>query len=218
MGRLDAVFLSAGVPDRSAKHFLGEGDSVAIKAAVSALLHVTLGRRRLVWGGHPAITPMVWAFAAAMEVDYGAWVHLYQSVFFEDHFPAQTKAFGNVTFTERREDEASSLSHMRRRMFRETSFEAAVFVGGMAGVLEEYGMLRDGTRPPRMLPIASTGGAAGVLAVQARGAEFADELDYVDLFHRELAIDWNEERYRRPEDQPEAVADRIVAPTREGRP
>lgn len=85
--RAAAVFLSAVVPDPAAKHFLGDGDSVAISAAVSALLEVTLGRRKLVWGGHPAITPMVWAFAESMGVDYGDWVLLYQSLRFEDEFP-----------------------------------------------------------------------------------------------------------------------------------
>ncbi|MDP9649681.1 hypothetical protein J2793_005148 [Paraburkholderia caledonica] len=32
-------------------------DTVAITAAVSALVHVVLGRRLLIWGGQPAITP-----------------------------------------------------------------------------------------------------------------------------------------------------------------
>lgn len=38
-----SIFLSAGVPDPSAKHFLGEGDTAAISALVSALLFVALG-------------------------------------------------------------------------------------------------------------------------------------------------------------------------------
>src|SRR5258705_4522652 len=53
----------------------------AFRQSADAKLTVpTLGRRLLVWGGHPAITPMIWAAANDMGVDYGAWVHLYQSL------------------------------------------------------------------------------------------------------------------------------------------
>jgi hypothetical protein len=66
----DAIFLSASVPDpnRSSKYF-STADPLAIGAAVSGLVYVTLGRRLLVWGGHPAITPMIWAAADDMGVD-----------------------------------------------------------------------------------------------------------------------------------------------------
>ena len=60
----DAIFLSAGVPDpRRGPEYAKTADTVAIAAAVSALVHVTLGRRLLVWGGQPAITPMIWFVA-----------------------------------------------------------------------------------------------------------------------------------------------------------
>ena len=57
----DAIFLSAGVPDpKRGPEYAATADTVAICAAVSALVHVALGRRLLVWGGQPAITPMIW--------------------------------------------------------------------------------------------------------------------------------------------------------------
>ena len=57
---VDAIFLSASVPDpKRGPDYAATSDSVAITSAVSALVHVTLGRRVLVWGGHPAITPMI---------------------------------------------------------------------------------------------------------------------------------------------------------------
>ena len=96
-----AIFLSASVPDpRRGPEYAATADSVAIQAAVSALVHVTLGRRRLIWGGHPSITPMIWVVAEAMGIDYGAWVTLYQSRHFKEDFPAENKAFQNVIFTE----------------------------------------------------------------------------------------------------------------------
>ena len=45
----DAIFLSAGVPDpKRAQQYAKTADTIAITAAVSALVHVTLGRRLLV--------------------------------------------------------------------------------------------------------------------------------------------------------------------------
>ncbi|MFH7375956.1 hypothetical protein RA263_28030, partial [Pseudomonas syringae pv. tagetis] len=66
-----AIFLSASVPDgRGENRYAQTADTVAIATAVGALVHVVLGRRRLVWGGHPAITPMVYAVAEGLGVDY----------------------------------------------------------------------------------------------------------------------------------------------------
>jgi hypothetical protein len=54
------VFLSASIPDprRDAKYFQ-TGDTIAIRNAVIALVTVTLSRTKLVFGGHPAVTPLV---------------------------------------------------------------------------------------------------------------------------------------------------------------
>ena len=217
MGQLTgsgAVFLSAGVPDPRAEHFMGEGDSAAIVSAVSALLYVTLGRRRLVWGGHPAITPMVWSVAEAMDIEYGAWVQLYQSLSFKDEFPEETAKFQNVVFTEAvGTDVNASLAVMRNRMVSETRFEAAVFIGGMRGIIDEHELIRSADEHTKLIPIASTGGAAAILYQRHSGApELADELDYVALLHNLLKIDPNERRYRAPADQPSDVSARIVHP------
>jgi hypothetical protein len=206
MGRLrsdGAVFLSAGVPDPTAKHFMIDADPAAISAAISALLFVVLGRRRLVWGGHPAITPMVWAFAESMQVDYGSWVKLYQSKLFEDVFPEETLRFKNVVFTESVSDEIGpSLQRMRERMLGENEFAAAVFVGGMGGIIDEYRMFVKRAPDAAIVPVASAGGAAAVLAhdIHADSA-FWTSLDYVELFHARLGIDPAEGRFRTPEDQ-----------------
>ena len=105
-----AIFLSASVPDpkRSPQH-AKTADTVAITSAVGALVYVTLGRRRLVWGGHPAITPMIWVVAESMGVDYGKWVKLYQSKFFKEDFPEDNEQFRNVVLTERQQEVIESL-------------------------------------------------------------------------------------------------------------
>lgn len=217
MGQLKseaAVFLSAGVPDPAAPHFIGEGDVVAISAAVAALLEVTLGRRKLVWGGHPAITPMVWAFAESMGVDYGEWVLLYQSLRFEDEFPEETALFNNVVFTERVGDDiGANLAVMRGLMIEENHFEAAVFIGGMQGIVDEYHIFSERAPNAIILPVASTGGGARVLNKMLGGdPALTGNLDYVQLLYERLSIDPNERRYATPTEQPAEVAARIEIP------
>lgn len=209
-----AVFLSAGVPDPAKDHFMGEADTAAISAAVSALLYVTLGRRKLVWGGHPAITPMVWAYAEALDVDYGAWVKLYQSAFFEDEFPEETAKFDNVVVTpEVPKDMIASLAIMRKQMLEETTFGAAVFVGGMKGIMEEFELFKIKAPEAAILPIMTAGGAAEILGHEIDAdAAFAEQRDYVALLHEQLEIDPNERRYPSPAEQPQAVVDRIKRP------
>lgn len=113
----EAIFLSASIPDpRRAPVFAATADTVAIASAVSALLNVTLGRRLLVWGGHPAITPMFWVVAEDNGVDYQGWVRLYQSLHFENGFPEEIDRFSNVTYTQDIDnDREKSLLHMREK-------------------------------------------------------------------------------------------------------
>ena len=191
-----AIFLSAGVPDPSAKHFMGEGDTAAISALVSALLYVALGRRPIVWGGHPAITPMVWAYAEGLGVDYSKWVTLYQTDFFKDDFPEENERFKNVVVTEAViGDRERSLELMRRRMLSESTFDAAVFVGGMGGIFDESRLVQELAASAKILPIGSTGGAAAALASEMKvDMDLSEELDYVALLFDQLAIDPNEPR------------------------
>ena len=196
MKQSHAIFLSAGVPDPSAKHFMGEGDTAAISALVSALLYVALGRRPIVWGGHPAITPMVWAYAEGLGVDYSKWVTLYQTDFFKDDFPEENERFKNVVVTEAvMGDRERSLEVMRRRMLSESAFDAAVFVGGMGGIFDEYRLVQELAASAKILPIGSTGGAAAALANEVKvDRDLSEELDYVALLFDQLAIDPNEPR------------------------
>ncbi len=211
-----AIFLSAGVPDpKRGPEYAATADTVAIGAAVSALVHVTLGRRLLVWGGQPAITPMIWVVAQDVGVDYGRWVRLYQSRHFKDEFPEDNERFQNVTFTDDVDsDRDKSLLAMRERMFSDHAFEAAVFIGGMGGIIQEYELFRRLQPKATVLPVVSTGGAT--LEVAARAgvipADLADDLDYVALFHRHLRVSVREERFKSPDDQPPDVDERFWHP------
>jgi len=208
-----AIFLSASVPDpnRSAE-FARTADSVAIQAAVSALIYVILGRRPLVWGGHPAITPMIWVVASDMGVEYGQWVRLYQSRYFEDEFPEDNKLFQNVTFCDEVDrDRNKSLLGMREQMFKENNFDAAVFIGGMAGIIEEFNLFKRFQPKAKVVPVVSTGGATlevGRLLGKVDD-DLSNDLDYVALLHRHLDISVRERRYKSPGAQPKAIQRRL---------
>ena len=211
-----AIFLSASVPDpKRSPHFAQTADTVAITSAVSALVHVTLGRRLLVWGGHPAITPMISLVAESIGVDYASWVRLYQSNHFSDQFPEDNERFRNVTYTQEIEnDRNKSLVEMRQRMLSESRFAAAVFIGGMDGVLEEFDIFRRLQPNAAVVPVASTGGAAIELAKRLPHAnkDLVDDFDYVAVFHRHLHVSVLENRYRHPADQPTDPQQRLFQP------
>lgn len=208
----NAIFLSAGVPDpRRGPEFAATADTVAITAAVSALVHVVLGRRLLIWGGQPAITPMIWVVAESLGVDYGAWVRLYQSQHFRDEFPEDNERFRNVIYTDDvSNDREQSLLHMRQRIFMENDFEAAVFIGGMGGIVDEYTLIQQLQPSISVIPVVTTGGAVLKIAEQMPSLEddLVNDLDYVSLLHRHLRISVRERRYQRPDDQPINIQDR----------
>jgi SLOG cluster3 family len=183
---------------------------------VSALVYVTLGRRLLVWGGHPAITPMIWVVASDVGVDYGRWVRLYQSRHFEEEYPEDNEQFNNVSYVDEVEaDREKSLLAMRERMFSEHQFSAAVFMGGMGGIIDEFELFSRLQPNAAIIPVVSTGGAT--LDVAERCGPLPDDLsqdlDYVALMHRHLRIPVQENRFFRPEDQPRRLDQRLWHPS-----
>ncbi|MGJ7243380.1 hypothetical protein ABMZ73_12475 [Morganella morganii] len=213
----DFIFLSASVPDpKRAPEFANSSNSVAITSAVRALIHVTLGRRVLVWGGHPAITPMIKIVAEEMGFDYERWVKLYQSLYFKDQFPQDNKNFKNVVYTKNIENNLEkSLLHMRERMFADNNFKAAVFIGGMGGVIDEFNLFQKLQPNKDIVPVISTGGATlkvAELMNEPLDSDLYNDLDYVRLFHNSLGISTKEERFASPEIQPVEMEDRYWKP------
>jgi hypothetical protein len=68
---MTAVFLSASVPVMGRGNFYETADPFLIQSAVREFVTAVLGRRLIVWGGHPAITPMVWAVCEDLGVSFG---------------------------------------------------------------------------------------------------------------------------------------------------
>lgn len=192
---MGAIFLSASVPI-SGRPGYDSASPFLIREAVSALVEVVLGRRLLVWGGHPAITPMIWAAAEGLGVDYGKSVRLFQSQFFEDQYPEDNKKFKNVTFIQRGRDLQESLSLMRTSMLTAYSYEAAVFIGGMEGIREEFEIFKRYAPRGKLLPVYTPGGVARELFEQTPNIphDFKFAIDYSAWFYNLLRIKTIDER------------------------
>ena len=158
------IFLSASVPDPKRKPVYYEtADIVAIRDAVRALATVVLPHTQLVWGGHPAITPLIRYVMQTMKSQVQEHVTLYQSLFFKHVFPEDNSYIERRILTENLGDKDTSLAEMRGRMMAENKFEAAIFIGGMEGVVDEFRLFRERHPKARMLPVASTGAAARII-------------------------------------------------------
>jgi hypothetical protein len=100
---------------------------------------------------------------------------------------------------------------MREQMFKENQFDAAVFIGGMQGIVDEFHLFTSLQPNAASIPIFSTGGAVERLASSYGSPkdDLMNDLDYVRLFHKRLGIDVREQRYQSPDKQPAEVSDRL---------
>jgi SLOG cluster3 family len=186
---MSAIFLSASVPVVGRGNYHETADPFLIQCAVRELVIAVIRDRQIVWGGHPAITPMIWTICQDLNVDYSNSVVLYQSRFFQDRFPEENMHFGNVIFVEAvPEDREASLLHMREAMLSRQDLDAAVFIGGMEGVEAEYDLFRLFHPNGKVLPVPAAGGAARHLAERIGGFDEAAlrDVDFASLFHVEL--------------------------------
>src|SRR5579883_1002680 len=154
---IDAVFLSASVPDpkRDPKYF-DTADVIAIRDAVCALTQVVLPVTTLIWGGHPAITPIIKVVSESMKIERGR-VVLYQSKLFAGQMPEDNNAFEHIIYTENIEgNRDKSLYEMRHRMMTENKFYAGIFIGGMEGIEDEFKMFREFCPGAKRFPVATT--------------------------------------------------------------
>ncbi len=187
---LNNIFLSASVPlpERDPKYYK-TSDLIAIRDAVLALATIALPKHRLVWGGHPSITPLIYYVLQKMDVNIQEHITLFQSRYFEKYFPEDNNKFNNVILTENLGDKISSLRLMRETMFESYEFKAGIFIGGMEGVEEEYNMFKITQPDALVLPIASTGAAAKIIYDNLKNNisdQFERNYAYMSLFQNYL--------------------------------
>ena len=189
--KMKNIFLSASIPlpERDEK-YIGTADIIAIRDAVIALTTVVLPSHRLIWGGHPSITPLVYHVMEKLNLNIQEHITLYQSMFFEKYFPKDNNKFDNIVLTDIVEgDRERSLLHMRNRMLGESEFVAGIFIGGMEGVEEEYDMFIKKHHNAIILPIASTGAAAKKIYDERftdKNERLVKDYAYMSLFQKYL--------------------------------
>ena len=187
---MGAIFLSASVPVVGRGNYHETADPFLIQCAVRELVMAVIKTQQIVWGGHPAITPMIWSICEDLGIDYAKSVILYQSRFFEDRFPDENKHFGNVVFVDAvPDDRDASLLSMREAMLSRSDLTAAVFIGGMEGVEAEFDLFGRFHPGAKTLVVAAPGGAARQLAerIGTSSESALYSVDFARLFHTELA-------------------------------
>jgi len=184
-----AIFLSASVPIEGRGDYYKTSNPFLIQVAVRELVVATISSYKIVWGGHPSITPMIWTICRDLGADYSRSVELYQSRYFQDRFPEENKRFRNVNFIDAVHGSLEdSLLHMRENMLSRDDLVAAVFIGGMDGVEAEYELFKRYHPGATVLPVAAPGGAARVLAKRLGqiGESHIHDVDFARLFRTNL--------------------------------
>lgn len=187
------IFLSASIPlpERDPR-YIETADIIAIRDAVIAFVTTVLPHHRIIWGGHPSITPLIYFVMEKLKIDIQEHVTLYQSRIFEKFYPEDNNRFNNVILTDTVEnDRGKSLHLMRKRMFSENEFAAAVFIGGMEGIEIEYAMFKEYHPQALLIPIASTGAATRIVydtlfPNELKNERFLKDFGYMSLFQKLL--------------------------------
>ena len=189
-----SIFLSASVPLPSRNEaFFATADVIAIRDSVRALVMVIIEQKAtLVFGGHPAITPMIRLQVAQSGRPVGNTILMYQTRFHERSFPEDNRFFERVVLVNAVDrNEKASLEAMRRSML-DRRFRAGIFIGGMEGVSDEYAMFREMHPKTPAFPVASTGAAAGIIyaadqRLSAIHPELSTEISYLTLMRSLIA-------------------------------
>ena len=178
------VFLSASYPARKYKDL---ADSQEIASAVKALVKTVFhAHGKIVFGGHPSISPLV--LMMAREFGQCGRIEIYQSEVFDETISKattrlQAEEYGKIIripidVGERARlganpnpaDFPKSLTLMREAMLSQarTNPAAAVFIGGDTGLFEERTLFSVKVQGAPMYPVGAPGGAAREMAEAMR--------------------------------------------------
>ena len=186
-----AVVLAASYPPREYK---SKADSHEIAAAVKAFIGAVFHKGwRILFGGHPTISPLV--LMIAREYGRRGSVTIFQSAYFKNHPGAATQSlaaehFGRIVLIPNdpaepipKRDELAdptkcpkSLSAMRGAMLSEPNIVGLVLIGGDTGLGEELALFRTIMPKRPVIPIAAPGGIASELLDRAHTPEMDERL------------------------------------------
>lgn len=160
------IFLSAGIPSQTpipGREFFGKGNIPAIREAVMAFTKVCMDYKiPICFGGHPAISPLVYEIAKDYGDQFSKNVLIYQSEWFKGKTPQEVSYYERLIWTHKEKDIPSSVDRMRHEMFS-NKFVCGVFIGGMDGIISEAKEFHESNPYADMIVVPNTGGAAQVL-------------------------------------------------------
>lgn len=186
------VFLSASIPDPD--RWDGHFDAFAITDAVVATARSVFHEGgQILTAAHPTVAPLILQVADGFPVGENSTqrVLLYQSELFRSVIPDATRemmsrAYVEVVWTPAAPGDVPepeswnrSLDVMRSRMMTETPIVAAVFIGGMEGITDEFERIREHHPDALTYSLGMPGGAAAQLP---QGGPLRKELAMSDLF------------------------------------
>ena len=186
---MTSLFLSASVPD-TASDYYKQCDPILIKAALCSFLETVLGRKHIVFGGHPSISGLMLAACEETGTSKEA-LTIYQSSFFAGSIPEEFLQFAHFIATPAGSDLQTSLQIMRQRMLADHIYEAAVFIGGKEGILEEHQHFTRLHPNAKVLALKSPGGAAALIEAPA-DTDDDELLDYIGVFATGLKINFRQ--------------------------
>lgn len=179
MGRLQNrfVFLAASYPSRE---YASTADSHEIARAVKALLGAVFHEHgKIVFGGHPSISPVVLMMAREFGEKDGVWIYqseLFRPLVVQASLDLKEEGYGIIKFIKAEPGESpepgkctASLKKMRESMIAETDPIAAVLIGGDSGLGEELVLFRRRYPHRPVFPIGGPGGKARELLLSGRG-------------------------------------------------
>jgi hypothetical protein len=208
------VLLSASVPSegRSQRYF---EEYLKVNCAQTQIEEAVIGLARnvfqvggrLVFGGHPSISPLITMVATEYKIDQQIEsmdrkepsekpISIFQSEAFREYIPDETMVlfnlgYSNIIWTKAVNHERfnpelkgqlqckKSLHDMRMHMMRE-DIDALVCIGGMDGVEEEFEMFRRDHLGKSIFILGSTGGASKILAEKFVNSENVKVMDNMD--------------------------------------
>lgn len=183
------IFLSASIPTIGREYY-EDSNPLIIREAVVAFARVCMEYNiEFYFGGHPAISPLVYQIAKNYLGDKVAPIRIYQSEWFKDSIPTEVKYYGNIVWTSKCEDIATSVQLMRKQMFEENRDTCcAVFIGGMEGIIDEANRIKSLCPDIRLLPIASTGCASAIVyeMLEIHDADMESNIVYLKVFRKLL--------------------------------
>lgn len=191
-----SIFLSASVPAYG-REFFDTCHPYQIHTAVRSLLLLTLGRRHIVFGGHPSITPMMHSACQNFGITNIDCATIYQSDFFKEEFPLENREFVNIRLIPAEAELIDSVASMRHHMLTENQFSAGIFIGGMKGIIDEYNMFRTHFPGAKIVAVRAGGGASATLPVTNKDPliqQLESSREYFSLFTQALEIDPRSER------------------------